>query len=58
MGKALTSLRKPDLHDLFSLHAQARGERVDGPDQAGMVFSVEKGVTPYDIEQIMAEYLV
>ncbi|WP_211373309.1 TerD family protein [Paenibacillus faecis] len=57
MGKAMTSMRKPDLQDLFSLHAQARGERVDSPDQAGMVFSVKKGVTPYDIEQIMAEYL-
>ncbi|WP_062836588.1 TerD family protein [Paenibacillus amylolyticus] len=58
MGKALTTLRKPDLHDLFMLHAKARGELVDTMDQADTIYSVDQGVTPYDIEQIMAEYLV
>lgn len=57
MGKALTTLRKPDLHDLFMLHAKARGELVDTIDQADTIYSVEKGVTPFNIEQIMAEYL-
>jgi len=51
-------LRKPDLYDLFMLHAKARGELVDTLDQADTVYSVEQGITPYDIEQIMAEYLV
>ncbi|TDL65726.1 cytoplasmic protein [Paenibacillus amylolyticus] len=58
MGKALTTLRKPDLHDLFMLHAKARGELVDTIDQADTIYSVDQGVTPYDIEQIMGEYLV
>ncbi|MGE6576907.1 TerD family protein [Paenibacillus xylanexedens] len=58
MGKALTNLRKPDLHDLFMLHAKARGELVDTIDQADTIYSVDQGVTPYDIEHIMAEYLV
>ncbi|KAA8753906.1 cytoplasmic protein [Paenibacillus sp. UASWS1643] len=58
MGKALTTLRKPDLHDLFMLHAKARGELVDTIDQADTIYSVDQGITPYDIEQIMAEYLV
>ena len=58
MGKAMTSFRKPDLYDLFMLHAKARGKRVDSPNQADTIFSVEKGITPYDIEHIMAEYLV
>ncbi|MEK4076001.1 TerD family protein [Paenibacillus sp. FSL M7-0656] len=58
MGKALTNLRKPDLHDLFMLHAKARGELVDTIDQADTIYSVDQGITPYDIEQIMAEYLV
>lgn len=58
MGKALTALRKPNLYDLFTLHAQARGVMA-GPDEAAdTLFSVEEGITPYDIEQIMAEYLV
>ncbi|MGW7159808.1 TerD family protein [Paenibacillus taichungensis] len=57
MGKALTTLRKPDLYDLFTLHAKARGELVDTLDQADTIYSVEQGITPFDIEQIMAEYL-
>lgn len=57
MGKALTTLRKPDLYDLFTLHAKARGELVDTLDEADTIYSVEKGVTPFNIEQIMAEYL-
>ncbi|APO43040.1 cytoplasmic protein [Paenibacillus xylanexedens] len=57
MGKALTTLRKPDLYDLFMLHAKARGELVDTKDQADTIYAVDEGVTPYDIEQIMAEYL-
>ncbi|NUU77361.1 TerD family protein [Paenibacillus xylanilyticus] len=58
MGKAMTGLRKPDLYDLFMLHAKARGELVDTLDQADTVYSVGQGVTPFDMEQIMAEYLV
>ncbi|MNC48480.1 hypothetical protein D3C75_975940 [compost metagenome] len=58
IGKAMTNLQKPDLYDLFRLHAKARGELVDTADQADAIFSVEKGVTPFDIERIMAEYVV
>ncbi|MFX3631761.1 MAG: cytoplasmic protein [Candidatus Pristimantibacillus sp.] len=58
MGKAMTALRKPDLYDLFMLHAKARGESVDTADQANVIFSVDEGITPFDIELIMAEYVV
>lgn len=58
MGKAMTTLQKPNLYDLFMLHAQARGELVATADQADTIFSVDEGVTPFDIEQIMAEFLV
>lgn len=58
IGKAMTSLRKPDLYDLFTLHAKARGELAASAQQADTVFSVDQGVTPYHIEQIMAEYVV
>lgn len=57
MGKAMTALRKPDLYDLFMLHAKARGELADAAERADAVFSVDKGVTPFDIERIMAEFL-
>ena len=45
MGKAMTTLRKADLYDLFMPHAKARGEWVDTADQAETIFSVENGVT-------------
>ncbi|MNW69909.1 hypothetical protein D3C74_490450 [compost metagenome] len=54
----MINLRKPDLYDLFHLHAKARGELVASADQADAIFSVDTGVTPFDIERIMAEYVV
>lgn len=57
MGKAICTLRKPNLHDLFTLHAMARGELVGSADEADAVFSMDQGVTPFAIEEIMAEYL-
>lgn len=56
LGKALTSLSKPNLYDLFNLHAKARGKVVP-KSKAKLVFSVEEGITPYDIEKITSEYL-
>ncbi len=58
IGKAMTALRKPHLYDLFMLHAKARGELVERAEQADSVFAEDKGVTPFEIERIMAEYLV
>ncbi|WP_341280217.1 TerD family protein [Paenibacillus sp. FSL H8-0537] len=58
IGKAMTDLRKPNLYDLFNLHAKARGELVDTAEQADVIFSVEEGTTPFDIELIMADYVV
>ncbi|MNM34523.1 hypothetical protein D3C81_451700 [compost metagenome] len=58
LGKAMTSLTKPTLYELFSLHALSRGEIVDNIEEAETIFSVENGITPFDIEQIMAEFIV
>lgn len=59
MGKAMTSLNKPNLYDLFSLHIQARGELVSHSNrqEADVLFTPEEGITPFDIELIMAEYM-
>ncbi|CCF15198.1 putative uncharacterized protein [Brevibacillus laterosporus GI-9] len=57
MGKAMTNLIKPNLYDLFVLHALARGTLVDNPNRAQSVFSVNSGITPYDTEKIMSDYL-
>lgn len=57
MGKAMTNLIKPNLYDLFLLHAAARGTLVDNPERAETVFSLYTGVTPFDTEKIMSDYL-
>lgn len=46
------------LYDLFTLHAQARGELVATQEEAELVFSMEQGITPFDVNKINAEFLV
>lgn len=58
MGKAMTTLTKPTLYDLFTLHATARGRVVEHADEAETIFAVDRGVTPYDIGTIMSEFVV
>jgi hypothetical protein len=57
MARAITSLVKTNLYDLFELHARARGERVEDVAEAETVFSLTTGITPFDIEQIAADFL-
>lgn len=57
MGKAMTSLHKPSLHELFELHATARGTIVAEKEEADVIFSLEEGITPFDMETIMADFL-
>jgi len=57
MGKALTSLKKPTLGELFALHVEARGERVETVEEADLVISMDGDITPFDAETIMADYL-
>ncbi|MDJ0523412.1 MAG: TerD family protein [Planctomycetota bacterium] len=54
--RAIATLPKPTLHDLFVLHAEARGTLVDTPEEAETEFSVAQG-TPFALETITAEYL-
>lgn len=57
MLRAMTSLRKTDLHTLFDLHVRARGEVVTDAASADTVFAVDGGITPFDLDRIAAEYL-
>lgn len=57
MGKAITSMKKVNLHELFSIHAKARGTVVEKKEKANTIFSVSEGTTPFHIEEIMAKYL-
>jgi hypothetical protein len=55
--QALAHLNKPNLYELFRLHAVARGELASSPEGADRVFSVESGI-PFRQEEIAAEYLI
>lgn len=57
IGTAMTNLVKASLFDLFTLHAQARGVIVESREEAEIIFSLHEGITPFDSEIIMSEYL-
>jgi len=54
--RSLVELQKPNLYDLFRLHAIARGEQVGSPDGAETVFSVANE-TPFRTEEIASQYM-
>lgn len=54
---ATVNMQKPNLYDLIRLNVQARGVFVDSKEDADLVFDVDDGITPYDTEVFMGEYL-
>ncbi|HTG87608.1 MAG TPA: hypothetical protein VL907_11265 [Pyrinomonadaceae bacterium] len=54
---SLNEVFKPDLFSLFTLHARARGTLVNSESDADTVFSLSKGITPYQLDLIAAEFL-
>lgn len=60
MGKAVAGLVKPTLYDLFDMHAEARGtgrSAQSSPAEADTVFSLNQGITPFDRDRIMSEFM-
>jgi stress response protein SCP2 len=57
IGKSITEVIKPDLYSLFLIHANARGSLVEKEGDADTVFSLERGITPFDLETIASEFL-
>ena len=55
--KSMLNAVKPNMYDLAMLNVLARGELVESKEDADVVFSLTEGVTPYDIDIIMGEYL-
>ena len=53
----VVNIRKPNLYDLISLHIKARGIPVDTKEEADVIFDVNDGITPFDTEIFMGEYL-
>lgn len=54
--EAMTSLTPPNLYDLFTFHAAARGTSVPR-EEADIVYAMDGDVTPFDVETILSEYL-
>ena len=57
IGQAMADLKKPNLFDLFELHGMARGNIVKDKEKSEIVFSVKEGITPYDTEKILSDFL-
>ncbi len=59
MVEAFVSLdNKITLGELFEIHAQSRGNIVTERKDADTVFAMDEGVTPYDITDINADYVI
>lgn len=57
LNESMTSLRKPVLHDLVRMNAEARGTIVFEKKQADTIFDVHEGITPSDIDIIISDLL-
>ena len=53
----MVNISKPTLYDLISLNVKARGVMVDNKEDADIIFDVDDGITPYDTDVFMEEYL-
>ncbi|MGE6259958.1 TerD family protein [Heyndrickxia sporothermodurans] len=57
IGKALTTMNKTNLYDLLQLHVQARGEICHNKGEADIIFSVDDGITPFDQDVFVSQYI-
>ena len=57
--KAMVDVKKPNLYDLFTFNAKARGIIIDNPDEADVRFGLDDNcdVKPSDIDVIVGKYL-
>lgn len=55
----MVHMKKPNLYDLFQMHAVGRAsEIVVSKDAADVIFSVDEGITPFSFDEIIGNYLV
>lgn len=55
--RATLEMQRPKVYDLLSLHAEARGQLVDTPEEADVVFSEEVG-TQFELETLASKFMV
>lgn len=53
----MVHMHRTNLFDLLKMHVQARGEQCGTKEEADLIFDVEEGITPFDTEVILAEYM-
>ncbi len=54
---ALMLSDKLSLYDLFELHAEARGEQIECKEDADVIFSLNEGITPFDVVKISSDFV-
>jgi len=54
---SMVNISKPNLYDLIDLHIRARGLKVENKEDADIIFDIDSGVTPFDIDVFVGEYL-
>jgi len=57
MKGAISLKSKMSLYELIMANVQSRGELVDKKEDADLIFSMDEGITPFDIAKINSEYL-
>ena len=53
----MVHMHRPNLYELIDLHIRARGVQVDNKEEADIIFDVEEGITPFDTDVFMGEYI-
>lgn len=53
----IVNMKKPNLYDLIKLHIRARGLETDNKEDADVVFDIADGITPFDIDIFMGQYI-
>lgn len=54
---AMVNMHKTSLYDLIRMHIDGRGEQCKEKEKADLIFDVDEGITPFDTDVILAEYL-
>ena len=54
--RSMVQLSKPNIYDLISLHATARGEIVSSAEGCDSEYSVRAG-TPFELERLASEFM-
>lgn len=58
IGRAIVELNKPTLFELFAMHIDGRGQRVNARNEADSVFDLYDGtITAFDVDQILSQFL-